>query len=188
MEPVGDKYDFAAAQVDYAAGGMSMRAVADRHGIPEATLRRYAKLHGWVKGASATKRELVKEALAGVPLDAATDDADVTQEFTHAQVRQRQVAEAGQDVQDMQTGLEVARRCMQRLLAMVDQVDSPNDVKRVVEANKAAVETIRKIRSLDEEAAPAETNVSVTVDEGFSELRAAFKKRLEGMNGTADPA
>lgn len=187
METLTDKgYDFDAAQVAFAAGGMSMRAVATQYGIPEATLRRYAKLHGWVKGASETKRELVREAMAGMPLDAGTDDAGVTQELTHAQVRQRQLDEAGQDVRDMETGLEVARRCMTRLLQMVDMVDGPNDIKRIVEANKAAVETVRKIRSLDDEqpAAP-ETTVNVTVDEGFSELRAAFKKRLDAM---AQPA
>lgn len=184
-----EKYNFAAAELDYAAGGMSMRAVATRHDIPEATLRRYAKQHGWVKGASEVKRELVREAMAGVPLDAQSDDAGVTHEFTHAQVRQRQVAEASQDVQDMETGLAVARRCMEKLLQMADQVDNPNDVKRIVEANKGAVETIRKIRSLDDDAPAApETTVNVTVDEGFAELRAAFKKRLEGMNGPADAA
>lgn len=179
------EYNFDAAAVDFAAGGMSMRAVAVKHGIPEATLRRHARLHGWVKGASESKRELVREALAGVPMG--EDDAGVTQKFTHEQVRQKQLEEAGQDVQDMETGLEVARRCMQRLLTMVDQVDNPNDVKRVVEANKAAVETIRKIRSLDDEAPAApETNVNVTLDDGFLELRAAFKKRLEGMTQAAD--
>jgi hypothetical protein len=94
------------------------------------------------------------------------------------EIRQAQVNEATQDVQDMNTGLSVARACMNKLLLMVEQVDNPNDVKRIVEANKAAVETIRKIRALDDDTGP-ETNVTVQVSDGFDDLRAAFKKRLQ---------
>ena len=169
-------YDFDAASLDYAAGGYSMNGLATKHGIPEASLRRYAKKHGWIKGASETKRDMVREALAGDGLDEL-----VTNGLTNDEVRQHRVDEAAQDVQDMTDGLNVARRCIKRLLSMVDQVDSPNDIKRVVEANKAAIETIRKIRSLDNDDTPPETSVSVTIDDGFSELRAAFKKRLETL-------
>lgn len=170
-------YPFDAAALDYAAGGWSMNALANRHGIPEATLRRYAKKHGWIKGAAEAKREMVREALAGESLDEQMTN-DVTNDEA---VRQRRLEEATQDVQDMNLGLSVARGCMNKLLTMVDAVDSPNDVKRIVEANKAAVETIRKIRSLDaNDGDEPDGNVTVTLDTGFEELRAAFKKRLEG--------
>jgi DNA-binding MurR/RpiR family transcriptional regulator len=174
-------YAFDAAAEDWHSGAVSsMRALARKHAIPEATLRRYAKEHGWVRGASEVKRELVREALAGESLD-----ADVTQDLTHDEVRQRRLAEATQDVEDMQLGLKVARACMGKLLLMVDSIEAPADIKRVVDANKAAVETIRKIRSLDDEP-PAEAEVKVTVgDDDLADLRAAFRKRLEGEKGAA---
>ena len=182
-----EKYDFAAAELDYRAGGYSINALAARHAIPEPTLRRYAKREGWIKGSSDVKRELVREAMAGTPLD-----EQVTNDLTNDEaVRQAQINEATQDVQDMTTGLSVARACMNKLLTMVEQVDNPNDVKRIVEANKAAVETIRKIRALDDDSGP-EASVTVEVNDGFAELRAAFRRRLEQPVGAAqddaDPA
>lgn len=191
MDTAGEKgYDFDAAEIVFAAGGKSMRAVAAQFGIPEATLRRHARTHGWVKGASEQKRELVREALAGEPLDAldaGTDDAGVTQELTQSLVRQNRVNEATQDVADMNKGLEVARKVMDKLLQMVDGIESTADIKRICEANKAAIETIRKIRALDDDTPPElpETNVHVSVDPGFQDLRAAFKKRLDAMKGPA---
>jgi len=52
-------------------------------------------------------------------------------------------------------------------------------LKVVVEANRAAIETIRKIRSLDARSAtPVAQAVSMTVTDGFDELSAAFDKHL----------
>lgn len=180
----GEKYDFGAAEIAFRAGGISMNALAAQFGIPEATLRRHAKKNGWIKGASETKRELVAEVLAGGTLD-----EGVTNEMTNDEVRQRQLDEATQDVADMNRGLEVARKVMDKLLVMVDACSSTADVKRIIEANKAAVETIRKIRALDAEvpAPAADTTVTVQLDDGFAELRAAFRKRL-AQDATGTPA
>jgi DNA-binding MurR/RpiR family transcriptional regulator len=168
------QYDFAAAEIDYAAGGYSINALAIKHNIPEPTLRRYAKKQGWIKGTSDVKRELVREAMAGMPLD-----ESLTNEMTNGEaIRQVQLDEATQDVADMNTGLAVARRSMGKLLLMVDQVDHPKDVKTICEANKLAVETIRKIRALDDDT-PPEASVQVEISDGFAELRAAFHKRLQ---------
>lgn len=178
------QYNFAAAELDYAAGGYSINALATKHNIPEATLRRFAKTNGWIKGSSEVKRDLVREAMAGVPL---TDEAMTNDLTNDPSVRQLQLDEATQDVQDMNTGLAVARRSMQKLLAMVDVVDQPKDVKLIVEANKIAVDTVRKIRALDDDTGP-ETNVEVQISDGFAELRAAFKKRLQQPVGTPQEA
>jgi DNA-binding MurR/RpiR family transcriptional regulator len=178
------QYDFAAAEIDYAAGGYSINALAQKHAIPEPTLRRYAKKQGWIKGTSDVKRELVREAMAGSPIDEQVTNGLTSDEA----IRQVQIDEATQDVQDMTTGLAVARKAMDKLLVMVDSVDHPKDVKTIVEANKLAVETIRKIRELDEPE-DSSTNVTVAVSDGFDELRQAFKKRLQQAVGTnADAA
>lgn len=135
------KYNFADAEVDYRAGTMSVNAIATKHGIPEPTLRREAKKLGWVKGLSSTKRAMVQDAMSG---------ADLTKSLTNDEVRQNQLSEAQQDVADMNCGLSVARACMTALLAMVPIADSPRDIKSIVEANKGAVDTVRKIRGLDD--------------------------------------
>ncbi|MBA5606330.1 hypothetical protein H3H36_13315 [Duganella sp. FT3S] len=91
---------------------------------------------------------------------------------------QLQADAAAQDIHDMNTGLAVARKVLNRLIDMVDETDDPRDLKVVVEANRAAIDTIRKIRSLDAEAPAAHATVSIDVSDGFAELRAAFEKRL----------
>lgn len=171
------RYDFDAAELDYRAGGWSVNALADKHGIPEATLRRYVKKNAWVKGSAEVKRGLVREAMAGIPLGY---DELVTNELTNDAVRQLQLGAAEQDVADMTLGLTVARRAMGKLLSMVELVEHPKDVKLIVESNKLAVDTIRKIRSLDADDAP-EATVTVDISDGFGELRAAFRKRLEAL-------
>lgn len=135
------KYNFADAEVDYRAGTMSVNAIAAKHGIPEPTLRREAKKRGWVKGLSSTKRAMVQDAMSG---------ADLTNTLTNDEVRQNQLSAAQQDVEDMQTGLAVARSCMRSLLTMAQSAENARDIKTIGEANKVAVDTIRKIRGLDE--------------------------------------
>ncbi len=139
--PRKEKYNFADAEVDYRAGSMSVNAVATKHGIPEPTLRREAKKRGWVKGLSSTKRAMVQDAMSG---------ADLTKNLTNDEVRQNQLSAAQQDVADMNTGLAVARACMQALLVMVASAEGARDIKTIGEANKVAVDTVRKIRGLDE--------------------------------------
>lgn len=177
------------AGIDYQAGLGSVNALAVKYDIPEPTLRRHFKKLGLVKGASDAKRELVKEALAGQPL---TNDEGVTNDLTNAQndevLRQVQLEEATQDVKDMNDGLAVARKCINKLLLMVDAVEHPKEVKYIIDANKAAVETIRKIRALDDVPPPPETEVTVQMDDGFAELRAAFRRRLERESAEHDPA
>lgn len=183
LDQSGQRYDFDAAELEYRAGGWSINALADKYHIPEATLRRFAKKHAWVKGNAEVKRGLVRDAMAGIPLGY---DELATNDLTNDAVRQLQLGAAEQDVADMNLGLNVARRCMAALLAMVGQVEHPKEVKLIVEANKAAVETIRKIRSLDNDDAP-ETSLTVDIGDGFAEVRAAFRKRLEALQTPDEP-
>lgn len=163
------KQTLADAEADYRAGIESVCAVARKHGLSESTLRREASRLGWVRASQDERRRLVAETMAG---------AHMACELTDEKVRQVQVDAAAQDVQDMNTGLAVARKVLGKLLDMIDLLEDPRDLKVVVEANRAAVETIRKIRSLDAEPAPAQTTVSIDVSDGFAELHAAFDKHL----------
>lgn len=148
------KYSFGDAEADYRAGSMSVRAIADKHGIPEPTLRREAKKYGWVKGLASTKRAMVSDAMAG---------ADLTHSLTHDEVRQNQLSAASQDILDMNNGLSVARGCITALMSMVAGVKEPRDIKTIVEANKSAIDTIRKIRGLDDAPPTQEDAVSALI-------------------------
>jgi hypothetical protein len=50
----------------------------------------------------------------------------------------------------MRDGLSVARASIRKLLILVEGCEDPKEIKTVVEANKVAIETIRRIRGLDE--------------------------------------
>lgn len=160
------------AEADYRAGVLSVSAVARKHGLAESTLRRDARRLGWTKLSQASRRRLVSTGITG---------AQMASDVTNEQIRQIQAEAAAQDVVDMHSGLLVARRCLMRLLDLVDTVDDPRDLKTIVEANRAAIETIRKIRSLDAEQAPQETSLLIDISDGFAELRAAFAKRLGSL-------
>lgn len=95
---------------------------------------------------------MVREAMAG---------GNMTREMTKEKVRQIQIDAAEQHVIDMNSGLSVARSCLHRLLDLVDMAEDPRDLKTIVEANRAAIETIRKIRSLDDEKVPQVASVTV---------------------------
>ena len=99
-------------------------------------------------------------------------------------VTQVQAAAAAEDIEDMNRGLSVARRVLEKLFIVVDRLEDPRDLKVVVEANRAAIETIRKIRSLDAPSPPPVAQaVSMTVTDGFDELRAAFARAIKAHGG-----
>lgn len=131
--------DWLAIESDYISGEKSVNSIADEHGVSEGAIRARAKKHGWTRSAAKTKRELVSNAMAGI-----------TNNVTSVNVRNLINVEVEQDVQDMQDCLSVARACVKRLYGMVDVSDEPRDIKIIVEANKAAMETIRRIRGLDD--------------------------------------
>lgn len=131
--------DWIAIEAQYRAGSPSVNAIAKEFGVDEGTIRNRAKKHGWTRDAEGAKRQIVKSAMSGIPNG-----------IPNSEVRKIIEDEAGQDIRDMQAGLDVARACIAKLGQMVEMVDAPRDVKVIVEANKAAIETIRRIRGLDE--------------------------------------
>jgi hypothetical protein len=166
------------AEADYRAGILSVNGVSRKHGLPESTLRRDAKRLGWTRASAEFRRQMVRNALAG---------ANLTSEMTKKQVHQIQVEAAEQDERDMRTGLDVSRACLTKLLAMVGEASEVRDIKTILESNQIAVNTIRKVRSLDD-AEPEQVASSVTVDlnASFSELREAFRRRLTRIDELTD--
>ena len=132
-----------AAIKDYlSASRPSLNACATRHGIPESSLRRIVKQRGIIRSSAPDeKRQLVAEHFAGNAM---------ANQVTNDEARQKDVLdEAEQDIADMTDALNVARAVLRRLLAIVNTLVAPRDLKAVCEANKSAMETIRRVRGLD---------------------------------------
>lgn len=149
---VKPKADWISIEGEFRAGRRSLREMASDHGITEGAIRKRAKAEGWIRDPAGTKREQVKAIMAGAGTHAGTQYAAETI-----------AAEAQQDADDMGLGLQVARKTLRRLSDMVDQCDTPKDVKIVAEANKIAIDTIRRIRGLDDATGP---DVTVKWDGG----------------------
>lgn len=134
------KTDWEAIEAQYRANVTSTNELAKRHGISEGTIRARAKKHGWVKDAEGTKRRLVKERLSGI-----------TKDVANYEVRKIIEDEADIDVRDMRNCLDVARAILNKQMLMVAMIEDVRELKIAAETLKINMETIRRIRGLDEE-------------------------------------
>lgn len=132
--------DWVVIETEYRAGQRSVRDIAFEQNISEGAIRKRAKKLGWVRDAAKTVRESVKAHMAGAG----------TQMGTHAALRTaiEQAAQSG--IADMEQGLGNARRVLGRVAEMLEQVGEPKDLKTLNDANAGAIETIRRIRQLDD--------------------------------------
>lgn len=139
--------DWIAVEGAYRSGSGSLREIAANNGITEGAIRARAKKHGWMRDPEGTKREQVKALLSGA-----------AQNATHCALRNIEEA-AHQDAADMNMGLSVARRVLASLSALAVTSEEAKDLKVIAETNKIAIETIRRIRGLDEAGAKADITV-----------------------------
>jgi len=130
--------DWVAIEGIYRAGVKSIRDIAIDHGISDTAVRKHAKKHGWLRDPEGTKRQMVRAALSGFSVDGSQFAVKTLGE------------ETSQDIRDMEGGLAVARLCIERLQLVVVDSKDPREIKVIADANKVAIETIRKIRGLDD--------------------------------------
>lgn len=138
--------DYLKCWQEYVAGTRVLLQLARKFGVPEPTMRRWAKLNEWHAIAppppltpAQRKQQMIENHFAGldkVPLSSTNDEL------------LQQVA-ASQDIADMEAGLAICRLAMKRLHLKVKREKNPRELKVILEANKLAVETIRKVRNLD---------------------------------------
>lgn len=131
--------DWIGIQGEYIAGQRSLRDIASEHGITEGTIRHRAKLHGWVRNAPQTKRQIVAARMAGI-----------TQNVAQNVMRNIEEA-AAQDIGDLERGLRINRHCLMALEQSAEQATEPREVKIIVEAAGQAIDSIRRIRGLGDE-------------------------------------
>lgn len=128
----------------YKAGARSLRDIAQEYGTSEAGIRRRAKKYGWVRDAVKTVRQIVNDKMAaGIMAHNETQDA----------VRRLMDDAIKAGVADMEMGISNARMILLRInnsLSIPELVLEPRDLKILCEANASAIETIRRIRQLDD--------------------------------------
>ncbi|HYE36133.1 hypothetical protein [Methylocaldum sp.] len=132
--------DWDSIEVHYRAGAKSIRDVAAEHGVPESTIRTRAKKYGWSRNPAALKRERVNAALAAGAQNAARFGAHVDEAWAR---------EVDADVADMDRGLRVYRKILERLETEVETVRGFRAIKTIAEAVTVAIAGIRRIRGLD---------------------------------------
>jgi hypothetical protein len=189
--------DWIAIEGDFRAGTRSYRELAAQYSVSVAAIQRKAKKNGWVRDPTGTKRRIVAARLAGVIQEAG--------QCTAYQIE----AEADQDVQDMQLGLQGARLALQRAVADLqppteEQTSAdprtgllaPKDLKILSECVRVNIETLRMIRGLDDPKNPNNEEVDAEIERELAKLHAsqeartaqavARAERVEAASGPAD--
>lgn len=151
--------DWDSIEVHYRAGARALRDIAAEFGVNESAIRKRAKRYGWIRNPAALKRARVNARLA----DGAQNEARLSP-LIDAQWE----AEVAQDVQDMVRGLNVSRACLARLEMLAGTEEDPKVIKTIMEAAKTAVETIRRIRGLDNESSSDEGKTVVVIEREVS--------------------
>ncbi len=131
--------DWAAIEGQYRAGVDSVNAMAAKYGVSEGAVRARAKKHGWSRDPAATKRQIVRCAMAGI-----------TNGITNEVIRKTIEQAAADDVADMERGLRISRQCLKNLEDAAMTAVEPKEIKIIVDATAAAIDSIRRIRSLDD--------------------------------------
>ncbi len=140
----GKRKDWDSIEVEYLAGIKSIRAIASEFDCNEASIRKKAKKEGWIRNPTKAKREQVKARLAQCTQEG-------TQTGTRKEVRTRINEAVCQDVTDMNLVLSNARGALTNVsIALPDLMDM-RELKNAMDINKNAMETIRRIRGLDDE-------------------------------------
>jgi predicted nucleic acid-binding protein len=132
--------DWVAVEAEYRATKNSVNQIAKNNNLTEGTIRLRAKKCGWVRITGDLNRKLVESKMVGI-----------TDQTTNYEARILIEQSAEQDALDMMDGLAVARKSIKTLTALVEVCEDAKEVKVILEANKIAIDTIRRIRGLDVE-------------------------------------
>lgn len=137
---MGKSFEWLNIETEYRGTKTPVLQIAKTHGLSEGAIRKRAKKEGWVRDNGQLKRALVESKMAGI-----------TNDSTRNEVRTLIEQSADQDATDMNNGLAVARGCLCKLLILTETCEDPKEIKVILDANKTATDTIRRIRGLDEE-------------------------------------
>ena len=156
--------DWLAIEGEYRAGVDSVNAIAAKYGVSEGAIRARAKKYGWTRAPARTKRAIVSARMAGIAKDVTND---VVRKINEA---------ADENVRDMECGLRINRLCLVNLEAAAEAATEPKEIKIIVDAAAAALDSIRKICELDSGGESRKRNLGDLSDE---ELDAQIAAELE---------
>lgn len=155
--------DWNAIEGEYRAGVESIRAIAEKYGVSDTAIRKQAKSKGWSRDPASTKRQIVKAAMAGG-----------SQQSSQIELRTIHEAAAA-DVADMERGLRINRLCLVNLETAAQSATEPKEIKVIVEAASSAIESIRRIRGLDDSGGGASNDgTGEEISEAANEIRRAL--------------
>lgn len=137
--------DWVAIEGEYRAGVESVSALGKKYGISHTAINKRAKANGWTRNPEGTKRAIVKAHFSGVGQQVSAEVSAVTAETIRTA--------ALDDIVDMERGLRINRMCLVNLETAAQAESEPRSIKVIVEATSAAIDSIRKIRGLDDPAA-----------------------------------
>lgn len=123
-------------------GYKSINSIAKAHGVPESTVRLRLKKASGADVSAEIKRRRVR--------NAATLGVDTTHE-SMARANQIIAEAVTQDVADMAKGVEASRQILERTMSMISGLSDVRELKTAADTVKTTIETIRKIRGLDDE-------------------------------------
>jgi hypothetical protein len=123
---------------------MGVREIAATHGTKPSTVQSRARGGRWVRGANASKRQIITDAQAGILPGMKPDEAKRSQEKA-----------IEEDLEDMKTGLTGYRRLVRVMQQAADLLQTTDPLvekkaKVMAETIDKAVDGIRKIRGLDD--------------------------------------
>lgn len=142
--------------------GVSWRDLAEEFSIPAASIREWADRNGYQRSPTASKRKMVEDLLT---LPETAQQTDQTAQRTVSTGSTDVDAAAHEDARDMRLGLQAARLALQvsalGLKGMREHKDpDPKAAKLWSECVAINVNTIRKIRGLDDTTATANITIA----------------------------
>ena len=146
--------------------GASWDALATEFGIPASSIAEWAKRKGYGRSPTAAKRKLVEDLLAKPEtVETVGQIGAQTGHHTASTGNPENDAAAQEDVRDMRLGLQAARLALKvsamGLKQMADeQIADPKASKLWSECIAINVNTIRKIRGLDDTTATANITIA----------------------------
>ena len=143
------------AYLDWISTGLSNTDLAKKYGVDEKAIRRKGAIWG-PRNAASIKRAKVAAAQAGTISSKGSPskspnvrDSDILQE------------EADRDIATMSKAARVADAALDRCEVLLALEPDARDTKAIVDATRAALETYRKARNLDEPAHPPKEESSL---------------------------
>lgn len=149
-KPVLSDQDWDQVRELYCANIESITNIAKRFGISQNTIRSRARHQNWVREPKSKRAKSVTESIRSSKARTVNDAAAVGEKL--GQLNQDQLVQRAidQDIEDMNKGLNNARSGLDQVSKLLPDTLDAKELKGLIETNKLCVETIRKIRGLDE--------------------------------------